>query len=142
MQRFIWLHPEYFVCEIFVLILSLSELHNSSILSTMPKILSSVFWIMLIVLPLSLLFQFLTFSFPVFPKFGFSLVIPFPLSNLEEVSSFHSTVHIFTIGFIPLFKVHVHIHNSILKSFFCALVILGFSGLLLGLLGSSGIILY
>lgn len=117
MQRFIWLHPEYFVCEIFITH-SLSVLHNSYILSTMPKILSSVPWMMLVVLPLSLLFQFLTFSFQVFPKFGFSLVIPFPLSNLEEFSSFHSTVHIFTIGFMPFFKVHVHIHNSIVKSFF------------------------
>lgn len=100
----------------------MSELHNSSILSTMLKSLSSVPWIILVVLPLSLLFQFLmTFSFPVFPKLGFSLMIPFPLSNLEELSSFHSTVHIFInfiIGFILLFKVHVHIYNRFLKSFF------------------------
>jgi hypothetical protein len=74
------------------LTLSLVEVSISSIWSYVPKLFSSISFILLVKLAP---FKFLIFSFPDFLCFGFTILILFPLSGLELFYSFPSTVCVF-----------------------------------------------
>ena len=92
---------------------SLNEFYTSPVLPIMD------IFIMLVGLSLSILLEFLNFSFLAFPMIRFPLVFPFQLLYLEQLSSFYSLLCIFIefiIGFIYIFlKVHKHIHSNFLE---------------------------
>jgi hypothetical protein len=81
----------------------LMEVFISSFSSSMPEHPSSISCILLVRLATEVPVPVLTFSFPVFPRFWFSLLILFPLSGLGQFYSFPSTVYI-SVGFFNGFR--------------------------------------
>lgn len=75
--------------------------------------------------PLRILLNFLNFTFPLLPQFEFSLVILFLLPYLDHFSSFHFTLSVLISS---LLRTGTYSYYLFLKSLFCALVALHFSG--------------